>query len=188
MSRHKTRQINRIIEATIALIDSEGLSQVNMSKIATATGVTRQTVYNYFPDVESIVASAIDAHSSAVEAHLLEVMDAASGVQEKLRALAEFQVSIAASGHSNIGLEAGLSADLRRKLAAHTNPVKKVLADLIDAAQQNGELSAKPDPAVASVLVWELIDSAATVAAKYPDQKTFLTDAVNRAVWAALRD
>lgn len=188
MSKHKTRQINRITEATFQLIHDEGLSRLSISKVAEVAGVTRQTVYNYFPDVESIIAQAVDAHSKAMEQHLIEVMDAADGPFDKLRAFAEFQISIASPEHENVSLEAGLSSESRNRIAEHMDAVKTALGQVIEVGIRGGVLSKDVDPATASELIWGMVESAANAAIKHPNQKPYLLDAVAKAMWAALTD
>lgn len=45
----------RIVQAAIACIDRAGLAKTNLSHIAAETGVTRQTVYRYFPSLTEIL-------------------------------------------------------------------------------------------------------------------------------------
>lgn len=187
MSQHKARQINRIVDATITLIHDEGLSHINMSKVAQAAGVTRQTIYNYFPDIESIISSALEAHSRAIEEHLLAVIEAADGPRAKLRAFAEFQISVASSDHNNIALEAALSADMRQHLSAYTASIKQALKAAVCIPVLGDEPNGKINPDIASELLWEMVEAAAAVAQKHPNEKDVLLDAVDQAMWAILR-
>jgi AcrR family transcriptional regulator len=64
----------RIVEAAIACIDRAGLPKTSISDVATEAGVTRQTVYRYFPrmvDILSAVAQAgSDDFAQRMERHL----------------------------------------------------------------------------------------------------------------------
>ena len=52
--------VNRILDAARALIDAHGT--VTVSEVAAALGVTRQTVYRYFPTLDALlVATAVSA-------------------------------------------------------------------------------------------------------------------------------
>ncbi|HEU4894721.1 MAG TPA: helix-turn-helix domain-containing protein, partial [Acidimicrobiia bacterium] len=44
-----------IQEAAVRLISERGMPNVAMSAVAEEAGVSRQTVYNHYPDLESIV-------------------------------------------------------------------------------------------------------------------------------------
>ena len=56
---------DRIIHATLTLISERGFGGVTMSLIADVASVARQTLYNHYGDVDSIVAAAIDRHNRA---------------------------------------------------------------------------------------------------------------------------
>jgi AcrR family transcriptional regulator len=45
----------RIVKAATACIDRDGLARTNLSHIAAEAGVTRQTVYRYFPSLADIL-------------------------------------------------------------------------------------------------------------------------------------
>lgn len=47
----------RIVEAATACIDRLGLAKTSLSDIATEAGVTRQTVYRYFPSLADILTA-----------------------------------------------------------------------------------------------------------------------------------
>lgn len=47
----------RIVEAATACIDRLGLAKTSLSDIATEAGVTRQTVYRYFPSLKDILTA-----------------------------------------------------------------------------------------------------------------------------------
>jgi AcrR family transcriptional regulator len=47
----------RIVEAATACIDRSGLAKTSLSDIATEAGVTRQTVYRYFPSLPDILTA-----------------------------------------------------------------------------------------------------------------------------------
>ncbi len=187
MPEHKTRQAHRIVEATLRIVHDEGLSNVSMSKVAAKAGMTRQTIYNYFPDVESIVAHALDEHGAAVEQHLLVIVEQADGLLEKLRAVAEFQISHATPGHAGFALESGLSARVRARLAAHMDTVKAALEKAVTSDVGHAAFSGNPAAAVVSLL-WGMIEGAVAAALEHPEQKPYLLDAVVRAMFAVLTE
>jgi AcrR family transcriptional regulator len=51
----------RIVEAATACIDQAGLAKTSLSDVATAAGVTRQTVYRYFPSLADILTAVAEA-------------------------------------------------------------------------------------------------------------------------------
>ena len=71
-TEHEARR--RIVEAATACIDRVGLAKTSLSDIAAEAGVTRQTIYRYFPrlpDILSAVAIAgVEAFAERMERHL----------------------------------------------------------------------------------------------------------------------
>jgi AcrR family transcriptional regulator len=62
------REVNgAILDTAAALVAEHGLAAVTMSQIAEAAGISRATLYKYFPDVEAIL---IAGHERRVERHL----------------------------------------------------------------------------------------------------------------------
>lgn len=78
----------RIIEAAIMCIDHAGLAKTSFSDVATKAGVTRQTVYRYFPsmaDILSAVAQAgADEFAERMERHLGSFGSAAEAAVESV--------------------------------------------------------------------------------------------------------
>ncbi|MGW6932696.1 TetR/AcrR family transcriptional regulator [Lentzea sp. NPDC054927] len=66
----------RIVEAATACLDRAGLAKTSMSDVAAEAGVTRQTVYRYFPrlaDVLGAVAIAgVEEFAGRMERHLTQ--------------------------------------------------------------------------------------------------------------------
>jgi AcrR family transcriptional regulator len=188
MSKHRTRQISRIVQATLNLIGDDGLSGLNISKVAEAAGMTRQTIYNYFPDVGAIIEAALEEHGKAMERHLLETIADAASPHKKLLAFAHFQISIASSGHENVFLEAALPHEARHRLEQHSVSVKRELRRAIQAGIRSGDFTDQIDPAITAELVWGFAKAAASAATMHPDEKPYFREAVEKAMWAILHD
>ncbi len=64
----------RIVDAATACLDRAGLAKTSLSDVATEAGVTRQTIYRYFPrlaDILSAVAIAgVEEFAGRMERHL----------------------------------------------------------------------------------------------------------------------
>jgi AcrR family transcriptional regulator len=79
--------IDRILAAAKRAIDKQG-SEIRITDIARELGVTRQTVYRYFPSTETLlVATAISEaapYLDTLTAHLAEIHDPAEAVVEAI--------------------------------------------------------------------------------------------------------
>jgi AcrR family transcriptional regulator len=84
VSEHKQRARAAIVEAALGLVAEHGLSAVTMSEIARATGMTRKTLYSYFPDVESVLVDHLEAEVARLREEL------AAPAAEPLARLARF--------------------------------------------------------------------------------------------------
>lgn len=64
----------RIVEATTACIDRAGLAKTSLSDVAAEAGVTRQTVYRYFPSLADILRAVamagVEEFAGRMERHL----------------------------------------------------------------------------------------------------------------------
>lgn len=56
--------VERILAASLDILDSQGLQAFNTNAVATAAGVNVGTVYHYFPDKNSILRELFERHES----------------------------------------------------------------------------------------------------------------------------
>lgn len=75
------------LDTTARLVAERGLRAVTMSEIAEKTGIGRATLYKYFPDVETILATWHQRQIAQHLAHLAEVRDGAQTPREQLEAV-----------------------------------------------------------------------------------------------------
>ncbi|WP_278984171.1 TetR/AcrR family transcriptional regulator [Sphingobium yanoikuyae] len=62
------------MEATIRLLEKDGLDPLTTNAIATAAGVSIGTLYQYFPNKEAILDTLADKEMAAMSERVLEVM------------------------------------------------------------------------------------------------------------------
>jgi AcrR family transcriptional regulator len=98
----------RIVAAATACIDRAGLAKTSLSDVAAEAGVTRQTVYRYFPrlaDILSAVAIAgVESYAARMERHLATFASPAEVAVESV----VFGVrAVPAEPHLGLLLEAG---------------------------------------------------------------------------------
>lgn len=87
IATHRTAVRDSIMSATWDLVREHGLAGTSMSRIADHVGISRATLYRYFPDVDAIVAA---WHAGQVGGHiaeLREVADATTEPEERLAAV-----------------------------------------------------------------------------------------------------
>ncbi len=65
----------RILEASLALLDQEGLAALSMREVARRAGVSHQAPYHYFADKESILAALVTDGFRELTARLQRALD-----------------------------------------------------------------------------------------------------------------
>ena len=142
---HRSEVREAILASTAELASDHGPFNVTMSQIAETVGVSRATLYKYFPSVEDI----LDAwHERHINHHLERLQAAAAGDEppiERLTAVlrdyAEIQRNRSNHAASGRGLE--LATFLHRPdgaAQAATQKIHQLIADLIADSATHGEI------------------------------------------------
>jgi len=78
----------RIVEAATACLDRVGLAKTSLSDVAAEAGVTRQTVYRYFPSLKDILRAValagVEEFAGRMERHLASFGTAAEAAVESV--------------------------------------------------------------------------------------------------------
>jgi AcrR family transcriptional regulator len=129
----------RILDATIALVEERGMTEVSMTAIADRAELSRQTVYNKFANVEAAVCAymidQIDDMVHYIDGHLAAMGDPASQLREFIRmAMHRF------AGHeSALSLQNALSPETEAIIRTHLFQAQRVLERIIDEGVEAGD-------------------------------------------------
>lgn len=85
-----------VLDAAASLVAAHGLNAVTMSAIATKTGIGRATLYKYFPDVATILATWHERHVGEHQARLMEIAHRPAEPGARLRAVLEAYAQMSA--------------------------------------------------------------------------------------------
>lgn len=158
---HRQSVRDATMDATAALVATEGLSAVSMSRIAQDTGIGRATLYKYFPDVDAILAA---WHERQVERHLAQlagIREANPGSKDALRAVLTAYSALAHHGHDD-------TADLHFtpyvRQAHHRLQI--FLRDLIATAAQEGHVRSDVPPLELAAYCLGALGAASNVSGK----------------------
>ena len=177
---------DRIIHASFALISEHGLGSVTMSQIADAAGVARQTLYNHYQDIDSIVAATIKRHNSESIDLLNASLTIAESPQDRLEQMVRHFASIGAHAHQSIDLRDALAAELRPGLGEYQSAVEEHIAAIISQGQQIGDFRSDLSPDIDAVLVRSFLDGIHDLAFQSPDQAAQIATVGTRTILAAL--
>ncbi len=176
----------RIVEAALGLIVERGLGGVTMTAVAEAAGVSRQTVYNHFEDVDGIVGEAITTHQAdsigALEA-LLSTVDSPAG---RIEHLVRHTAALAAHGHRAPGMQYGLSPGVQEVLDRHTAEVRSLIAGILRDGIERGEFRPDLDPAADAVLIQRVLEGVGDLVADDPNGIAGIVERSTRTVLAAV--
>jgi AcrR family transcriptional regulator len=80
----------RILTAALGLIGRRGVRRLAMQEISEAAGVSRGTLYRYFPSKEDVLAAAADLDEQRFRVGLDEVLAGATGPQQRIAAFMSY--------------------------------------------------------------------------------------------------
>lgn len=145
---HKDRLRETIVGETLLLVAERGRADVTMSAIAERVGIGRATLYNYFPDVDHILASYVvgqfDRQHSVLDDRLADVDDPL----DQLRIALELVLGYFATTEHRDTAPVGLSAfgpEAQAAVDAATRSFRDRLAGFVQQAVDRGLLRADLD-------------------------------------------
>ncbi len=177
---------DRIIEAALTSIAEEGLGGVTMLGIAETAGVARQTLYNHYADVDSIVAEAISRHNRESIELLESSMSVVDLPEDKLEQLVRHVVSIGAHAHHALSFQHGLSADSRATLGAYDEMMHRRIHQILEEGQRSGVFRSDLTPNVDADLIQHMLNGLLGLAARTPNQVARLATTGTRTILAAV--
>jgi AcrR family transcriptional regulator len=150
---YKDHQRQAIAHAAMDLIIEHGGGGLSMSALAQRAGISRPTLYRYFPDLDHVlvgVAQVVAEHDLAFEAMVLAGPDPSSQLQTVAAAVVD------ASQHHPLGgmeLEAALPPVGRKLVHEHQARVEKLVADILARGVKGGDFADDLDPKADAALI-----------------------------------
>lgn len=177
---------DRIIGATLALVNERGLGGVTMSGIAEKAGVARQTLYNHYADIDSIVATAISRHNrESIE--MLESSLAVAGTPEaKLEQLVRHVVSVGAQAGHSLDIQHRLAAGTRATLSEYGERLNAHIRQILDMGIESGVFRTDLVLDWDTTLVQHLLSGISALSAGSPADAAHVAATGTRTILAAL--
>jgi AcrR family transcriptional regulator len=181
IAEHKLLTRRQILGATQDLIAEVGSADVSLGEVATAVGIGRTTLYEYFTDRDDVIASLVEEELPGVVAELLADVPNELRPADRLAAVAEATVRFVATDrvlglilHREVGR---LSARAQHRIrVAHTDLVMEVAA-VYEAGVEDGSLRSLPAD-LAGRFIQDTIMSAARAVIAAPDPEGRLPDII----------
>jgi AcrR family transcriptional regulator len=174
----------RIEAATLALLTEHGIAGITMSAIAAEAGVSRQTLYTKYGDIETVVYAATGAHQRQSAEHLATVLLTIESPTDRLEHLARHGVALA--GHGHRAIRDGFSDGIRQAIAEHDRAMSDLIAATLDDGKQSNEFRQSLDIETDSMLIQSMIEAGAELASNAPEDLTRIVNATVTSVLAAV--
>ena len=130
-----------------------------MSAIAQEARVARQTLYNHYPDVESIVIAVIEQHGALGEAQARQLLAGHVGAAAKLEQLIRHSVTMGAHGHALVALESSLSSHAQQELGAHRGRTEEIVKEILQEGVVEGVFRSDLDLEADAAFIREIVVS-----------------------------
>lgn len=156
---------DRIVAAAIALVTTRGLGGTTMSAVASEAGVSRQTLYTRFGDIDSIVVASLGSHADESATMTRSVVETVATFDEKVGVVVSQVMAGAAHAVDITELRAGLSAEARARIDDHESHFRTLVSDIIRFGIETGDVSSETNIELSTEIVLGMVAAAARAAA-----------------------
>ncbi len=126
----------RVLDASLALIDSAGLEAFSMREVARRAGVSHQAPYHYFADREAIMAAIVTEGFAQLREDLLAAGSGIDDPHQRLTALGKAYLAFAMRQPAHFKLmfrSEWVDAEKHEQAGACANDAFSVLSEVIEA-------------------------------------------------------
>ena len=170
-SEQRSRTVHSILGAAMAITAREGIVGLSMSTIAEDAGVSRQTLYKYFADVDAVLLALSDMGNAGI-ADLAEQIDLEADPREALGLFVAAVLGSVASGHpSPRALTSALPASAREAMRVHEVEAQELVIGLLRRGCETHVFRDDLDPVVDGRFIYGATFAAAEMVLE-PDMDT----------------
>lgn len=162
--KHMLRQY--IIDAMLQIVATKGVTHVSMSELAKVAKVSRQTLYNYFPDVESVLVAWVEQEADML---FQEISEKTVNLEDPLEQLFVYIVtslqSCARQQHPTgveaaASMQAAVGTELRERIAEHISSLEEHLRHILERGVLEGKFRPDLDIVAQTQLIFRLTTGA----------------------------
>jgi AcrR family transcriptional regulator len=165
LSARRLRTAERIALVAAHIIDHDGIAALSMSRLADEAGISRQTLYQYFPDVDAVLEGIAAVGATGVD-ELAQAVEATSDPYEALHVFVSAILEAAAAGHpSPMALVAAVPEASRSVIRGHEEAVEGIVIGLIRRGRSSGRIRADVAPELDGKLIYRATLAAHDLAA-----------------------
>ncbi|MDL9980175.1 TetR/AcrR family transcriptional regulator [Microbacterium sp. ASV49] len=151
----------QVLEVAVRLFNEQGYDATSVSDLAGELGVTKSALYHHFDSKSAILEVALDDALSGLESALDDAVRSHSDASAQLRALVRGAVGVLTARQSRVTLLLRVrgNSDVEQSALRRRREFDQRVAAIVRAAQAEGMIRADIDAAVATRLIFGMINS-----------------------------
>jgi AcrR family transcriptional regulator len=140
IAAHRRITSDRIFTAFSDLLYERGYDAITLADVARAAGMSRTTMYNYFPDKDSLVVAFTDHEASRYLVDLESTLAVIENPVDRLRTFVAEQLNYFATHHLPPGraLRVALSGNAYERVLQHVGVLEQLLRDILRDGADDG--------------------------------------------------
>jgi AcrR family transcriptional regulator len=170
--KHQEKR-REILKAVARCFHRSGLNGASISDICAEAKVSPGHLYHYFDDKEAIIIAMTEERLNEVSKHFEQSISRPGSMVADM--LSEIDWLTKSEGPANSALlfemlaEAVRSRPVAKTLRAYSREMRRVLADVLQRGQKEGEINKEIDADVAAAVVIGIMDALRALALRYPE-------------------
>ena len=129
----------RILDATYSLVEERGMAQVSMTAIADKAGVSRQTVYNKFPDVETAMLGYVLDELARTATRIEQSLSTLRDPENQIRSFVTELIRRFAQQDFQVSIQAAMSPTAVEAIEEATWPLRTMLEEILAEGVETGQ-------------------------------------------------
>jgi AcrR family transcriptional regulator len=140
LEAHRAQQRTALLDAWRALINERGYAGTSLADVAARAGVSRTTIYNYFPDKEELLYALLDREAAAMVARARELLATAPTAAEAMARYVEMSMwEFASNEVASHDLVPELGPEGMQRILDHLEPITGLPTEIVERGVAGGE-------------------------------------------------
>ncbi|HSL58467.1 MAG TPA: TetR/AcrR family transcriptional regulator, partial [Acidimicrobiales bacterium] len=140
LEAHRAQQRTALLDAWRDLINEHGFAGTSLADVAARAGVSRTTIYNYFPDKEELLYALLDREAAAmVERARALLADAPTAAEAMARYIEMSMREFASNEVASHDLVPELGPEGMHRILDHLKPITELPTEIVERGVASGE-------------------------------------------------
>lgn len=140
IAAHREQQRAALLDAWRDLINERGYASTSLADVSARAGVSRTTIYNYFPDKAELLYALLDREAAAMVARARKLLATAPNAAEAMARYIEMSMREFASNEvASHDLVPELGPDGMHRILDHLRPITELPTAIVERGVESGE-------------------------------------------------